>query len=308
MGIKQTTQDFIAKSRLKHGDTYDYDKAQYISVHDKITVTCRTHGDFLVAPKNHYLRGSGCPECGRLRTAEARQLDTGLFVERAIEVHGDTYTYSNTEYVCSRDKLIITCKKHGDFLQKANSHLNGAGCPECAAERVVESHSYNTEDFVKKASEVHQGAYDYTKTVYTSSKDKVVIVCPKHGDFKQKANDHLQGKGCSACAITGFNPAKKAFIYFLLDTETHSRVKIGVSNVPDKRLLELKRNTPFPVERIDLFETPPEITLQIESLCHYHMDPANLKGFDGATEWFKFDGGKIEALRSFILSFGGAAK
>lgn len=308
MGMRQTTEDFITKSKKRHGDTYCYGKSEYISVHDKITVTCRTHGDFLVAPKNHYLRGSGCPECGRLRTAEARQLDTGLFVACAIETHGDTYTYGNTEYVCSRDKLVITCKKHGDFLQKANAHLNGAGCPECGAERVVECQTSDVEEFVAKANAVHGGLYSYTKTVYSSSQSKVLITCNTHGDFEQRPNDHLQGRGCPSCSTLGFNPSKPAFVYFLLDTETHSRVKIGISNNPDKRLTELKRGTPFSIDRIELFETPSEITLQIEALCHYQLESANLKGFDGATEWFKFDGGKLEALRAFILSFGVAAK
>lgn len=118
----------------------------------------------------------------------------------------------------------------------------------------------------------------------------------------------MTGRGCPKCCSGGFDSSKKAFVYFLVDTETHTRVKIGVSNMPDRRLQELKRNTPFALERIDLFETPPEITLQIEALCHYQLESANLKGFDGATEWFKFDGATLEVLRSFILSFGGATK
>lgn len=308
MGMKQTTAQFISKSKKLHGDTYSYEKTVYVSVHDKLIVTCRTHGDFLVAPKNHYLRGSGCPECGMIRTAEARKLDTSSFIERAIKTHGETYDYTSTDYTCSRDKLVITCKKHGDFLQKANAHLNGAGCPECGAERVVESQTSDVDEFVAKAKVVHGDLYGYTKTVYSRSQSKVLITCDTHGDFEQRPNDHLQGRGCPSCSTLGFNPSKPAFVYFLLDTETHSRVKIGISNNPDKRLLELKRNTPFSIARLDLFETPSEITLQIESLCHYHLESANLKGFDGATEWFKFDGSKLQDLREFILSFGGAAK
>ena len=165
---------------------------------------------------------------------------------------------------------------------------------------------YDTPSFVKKAIEVHNGKYSYFRTEY-STVLKVTITCPKHGDFEQNGIHHLAGAGCPKCAVKGFNPGKPAFVYFLLDTETHSRVKIGVSNVPDKRLAILKRETPFTLERIELFETIPEITLQIESFCHSQLDSANLTDFDGATEWFKFDGAKLEALRTFILSTGGTS-
>ena len=29
------------------------------------------------------------------------------------------------------DKLVITCRDHGDFIQKAGDHLDGHGCPMC---------------------------------------------------------------------------------------------------------------------------------------------------------------------------------
>ena len=164
-----------------------------------------------------------------------------------------------------------------------------------------------TEDFIEKARATHGSRYGYERTVYVTSRKKIVITCLEHGDFEQRARDHLAGVGCPKCASYGFNPDKQAYLYILLDTETHSRVKIGISNVPDQRLRDLKSRTPYTIERIDLFETVPEITLQIESFCHSQLDSANLTGFSGATEWFKFDGAKLEALRTSILSTGGTS-
>jgi hypothetical protein len=34
-------------------------------------------------------------------------------------------------YIDAHSKIIISCKIHGDFEQKANSHLNGHGCYMC---------------------------------------------------------------------------------------------------------------------------------------------------------------------------------
>lgn len=61
-----------------------------------------------------------------------RKLTQEEFIDKAKRVHGDKYTYDKTEYVNSTVKVIITCKEHGDFLQTASKHVNGAqGCREC---------------------------------------------------------------------------------------------------------------------------------------------------------------------------------
>ena len=58
-----------------------------------------------------------------------------------------------------------------------------------------------TEDFIKRAVEIHGGKYDYSLSKYKKAKEKLIIICEKHGEFKQKPNAHLGGKGCAKCAI-----------------------------------------------------------------------------------------------------------
>lgn len=57
-----------------------------------------------------------------------------------------------------------------------------------------------TEEFVSKARLVHGYKYDYSKVEYINSKTKVCLVCPIHGEFWQRPNDHLHGKGCRFCS------------------------------------------------------------------------------------------------------------
>ena len=59
------------------------------------------------------------------------------FVVDATRVHGGKYTYEHLEdNPKKRDKVTITCKKHGDFIQLAWNHINGRrGCPDCALDR-----------------------------------------------------------------------------------------------------------------------------------------------------------------------------
>jgi len=52
-------------------------------------------------------------------------------VNKSNIIHNNKYNYNNTEYKNNRLKVIITCPKHGDFIQTAGNHLNGKGCPRC---------------------------------------------------------------------------------------------------------------------------------------------------------------------------------
>ena len=54
-------------------------------------------------------------------------------------------------------------------------------------------------EFVEKAKKVHGEKYSYKKTKYKKSQLQVIITCKIHGDFTQKPNDHLNGKGCRVC-------------------------------------------------------------------------------------------------------------
>lgn len=56
-----------------------------------------------------------------------------------------------------------------------------------------------TEEFITKARAVHGDKYDYSKAEYINNHKKVCIICPAHGEFWQKPNNHLNGHGCSSC-------------------------------------------------------------------------------------------------------------
>jgi hypothetical protein len=56
---KLTTKEFIEKARLKHGDKYDYSKAEYTNSKTKVCIICPEHGEFWQTPGDH-LDGHGC--------------------------------------------------------------------------------------------------------------------------------------------------------------------------------------------------------------------------------------------------------
>lgn len=54
-----------------------------------------------------------------------RLLTRNDFLQRAHEVHGDKYDYTNTVYINNRHKIDVCCPIHGVFTQLANIHLQG---------------------------------------------------------------------------------------------------------------------------------------------------------------------------------------
>ena len=68
------------------------------------------------------------------------------------------------------------------------------------------------EEFIKEATEKHKGKYDYTKVEYIGALKKVCIICPRHGEFKQKASGHLSGYGCPKCGVEKQTLHGKKFI------------------------------------------------------------------------------------------------
>lgn len=116
------------------------------------------------------------------------------FLDRVREVHGDKYSYENMGYVRNKEKINITCKIHGVFVQTPHDHLKGRGCPDCSGKK-----QSNTKEFIEKAKVLHRDTYDYSKTVYNRVMDKVDIICKKHGLFSQRADSHLSGHGCRLC-------------------------------------------------------------------------------------------------------------
>lgn len=185
---KSNTTKFIEKANKKHNNFYNYDKTNYIDSGTKVTITCPLHGDFEITPSMH-LTGFGCPYC-------AGKLNKEIFIERSRKVHGETYDYSKVIYKKNHEKVIITCKIHGDFEQRPSDHMNGKGCPKCKADKARNS----KEEFIEKAILVHGYEYDYSRVDYKSAMTKVEIGCPKHGWFWQTPNGHLNGDGCKACA------------------------------------------------------------------------------------------------------------
>jgi very-short-patch-repair endonuclease len=147
-----------------------------------------------------------------------RKLTQKEVLDRFKKVHGDSYDYSLVEYVKAKTKIKIICNKggHGIFEQRVDAHYAGNGCPECAKN----NRTLEQKEVIERFKKVHGDTYDYSLVEYEGQGNKVIIVCPVHGDFPQKPGNHVNGDGCPDCGyIKRGNSSRKTTEKFIEDAK-----------------------------------------------------------------------------------------
>ena len=191
--------NFIEDATKVHGDKYAYSKVNYVNSKTKIIISCKEHGEFEQTPSGH-LSGRGCNKCGRITAIKNTTKSKEEFINKAIEVHGNTFDYSKVIYINISTNINIICKLHGEFKQTPHKHLQSkVGCPLCVLNNIGKWNNSTSECFIVKSIKIHGNKYDYTKVNYKKAIENVIIICKDHGEFKITPNSHLNGSGCSKC-------------------------------------------------------------------------------------------------------------
>lgn len=198
--MRKLTKEEISENIKKLcGDKFDYSLNEYENTGSKVILTCKTCGNVFKRKYNILIYNSDCPYC----KGTARIQNTEWLINKAKEIHGDKYDYSEAEYTGNDNKIKIIChqkdefgEEHGAFYATPHAHIGTmkSGCPKCSGK-----HKTTTEEFIKKAKKIHGDKYDYSETEYVRALSPVAIICPKHGKFFQKPNGHLAGQGCPYC-------------------------------------------------------------------------------------------------------------
>ena len=131
------------------------------------------------------------------RKEERHEKYSANFLERLKEIYRDEpYDFSKTKFVSWKEKVTVTCLKHGDFEKAPSSLMHGLKCPLCART----GKKYTTEEWIKLAKEVHP-EFTYDRTVYVNKGTSLIVTCPIHGNITVKPNAFLRKKGnpCPKC-------------------------------------------------------------------------------------------------------------
>jgi len=225
MPRKSTTEEFVAKAKLVHGEKYDYSKSIYTGAFNNIIIICSKHGEFLQSSDNH-LHEKGCQKCAITYVTNLTRSNVNEFIKKSLDLHGKLYDYSEFKYVNNHTRGTIICPTHGKFFQAPNKHLCGCGCPKCGIERTRKLCSKGLHQFISDAEKVHGNRYDYSKVRYKNTDEKIEIICKIHGIFWQQAKNHLNGNGCKKCSkIRTANIQRKTISDFVRESnEIHNNL------------------------------------------------------------------------------------
>lgn len=295
MRVKDT-ESFKIKASLVHNNFYNYDKSIYVTSKEKIIVTCPVHDDFEITPNIH-LSGSGCKKCH----CDSITLPFEVFTSRANKLYNNKYVYVEESYSKVSNALKAICPTHGEFEIIGSVHLEGSGCKSCRLEAMFDT----VEEFIFKANKKHNFKYDYNLVDYKGTYEKVNIVCPVHGSFSQRPNDHLNGSGCPKCVErhTGFNLSyfkEKCIknnnglgIFYVLRCFGNGEefYKIGITSRSVSKRYKDGKLIPYTYEIVYELEASPDVVFELEKELKYTDEYKRYKytpmlEFDGSSECY----------------------
>lgn len=157
--IKYTTEEFVNKAKLIHGDKYDYSMVNYKGATKKVSIIYNN----IIYQQTPSCHLSGfCPE------NKVIKMNTELFILNSIKIHGNKYDYSLVEYKNRYDKVKIIYNNI-IYYQTPDMHLRGF-----KPEMIVKNKT--TLDFIKKSKKTYGEKYDYSLTEYVNKLTKVKII------------------------------------------------------------------------------------------------------------------------------------
>ncbi len=298
MSRKLTKEEFIEKARAIHGDKYDYSKVEYVDRSTDVCITCPIHGDFWQKPRSHISNKCGCQECGKISKSSKRLNDQEDIIRRFMEVHGDTYDYTEVEYTGYHTDVKIRCKKHGVFEQTPNNHISQKqGCPECARLKRAQSKTLSHEEQVALIAERNP----HVDVLGMIVDDKTPVSCRcricEHR-WEPVPFNLKRGEGCPRCAKRGFLSHNCGKLYVMVDDpEVPTLMKIGVSTQEGKRkdqVLKSAQKAGAVLSDLHIAKTwegSTEDMLALESALHQAFSNCKVSfhtKFDGSNEFFYY--------------------
>lgn len=255
-----------------------------------VTLNCPTHGDWSTSFIN-IVAGRRCGKCA----IESQRMTVSEVNKRISDSLPANQTLLSpvSEYTGNYSKFNIMCGTHGVWSASA-LHLihSGSGCPSCAKVTTANKRRTPVDIVVNRMTEI-LSSRDYSFTGfagrYENNKSKVNVTCNVHGVWSTDIATVLANRvGCPSCSKNGFDPSKPATLY-VLRSDCGRYFKVGITNKLRRRIVELRRVTPFEFAVVHTINAGGSTISILEKSFHASFDRATLHTFHGHTEWFNWD-------------------
>lgn len=210
--ITQRNTEYLTRLNEIYGDKYIWITTEFGDYYkDYVEFICPKHGiskQTLCTLLNTQVGDNlACPKCRKeyANTQISYKLEDALNKSKSLDCckHYDFSTI--TEWKGVKEYYTFRCTKHNEYFEQTFDQIFNAkynGCKMCQKENREDSFVpfYTNEEFIERARKIHGSKYDYSKVNYITNRDKICIICPKHGEFWQTPGNHVDGRcGCPKC-------------------------------------------------------------------------------------------------------------
>lgn len=183
--------------------------------------------------------GYGCPYCSGKRVEPGFNDLSSKFPKIALDADGWDPSQITSG---SKKRLRWKCSLGHTWLAAVSDRTgsNSSGCPFCTNQKVLPGFNDLATSNPQLAKELVSD--DPTQLIAGTNK-KVRWQCKEGHQWLASVHSRSYskaGRGCPTCAVTGYDPNQKGYLYFL-NHPNWLMLQIGITNVPDKRLRSHKK-------------------------------------------------------------------
>lgn len=132
--------EFIRRSKLVHGDKYDYSCVEFSSVKEKVKIICNNHGEFNQIAHDHQY-GVGCPKCKSSKGEKAiREILKKYNISFLEQKEFEDCKYIRVlpfDFLIEEKKMLIEFQGEHHFPPKHKGRMYGASNPWGEYELIV---------------------------------------------------------------------------------------------------------------------------------------------------------------------------
>lgn len=170
-------------------------------------------------------------------------------------------------YKNNTSRISISCEEGHKWSTNINNFLGKGlyGCPQCYESRKGRTLVHGLEKFIKDATKVRNGEFDYSKYVYKNSRTPSKITCKScKGSFMASYDNHVNKmRGCPFCRGKS---QVNAYIIGVFDSGHPVALKYGIANNTLQRLADHKRACSFTVTLLSNWKFPDSISCKAAEL------------------------------------------
>lgn len=288
----------------------------YTGASTKISMSCIEHGQWHTSRMDRVIKGVICPKCKPSVIGKKLKITNLLPDEIMIDKFKMSCVYpegsifkraSRSGYwsvfcpICYEDEFCKSGLCSGWFDSQAGAIKRGQRSCRCS-----NNFKWNQEQRELQLSmECKARGLDFVgweSAGYKTTQSKLIASCLVHGQFSSSvANFMYQKTSCPGCAQNGFDSTAEGYVY-ALRSDCGGYIKVGISNYPEERVSFLAKVTPFGfTQEAQIRFDSGAHARKLERQTHDAFMRAGLSGFDGCTEWLRYDPAIIEYIQQRAL-------